>query len=109
MIPKSVLQKLRYHEYLDKEFYDSLEIHNCRYQYEVFEKVFTTIAKKHNMSWRSIYNAKMRNTNGYTLLCVCLILIDKALKSEFRLKIIDRESLLMNNFNHIVADYYKFI
>jgi hypothetical protein len=61
------------------------------------------------MNWKAIYNAKMRNTEGYTLLCVCLVLIDRALKMEFRLKIIDRESLLMNNFNHIVADYYKFI
>lgn len=68
MIPKSVLQKLRQHDYLTKEFFDSLEIHNCRYQYEVFEKVFTTIAKKHNMNWKAIYNAKMRNTEGYTLL-----------------------------------------
>jgi hypothetical protein len=109
MIPKSVLQKLRHHDYLTKEFFDTLEIHNCRYQYEVFEKVFTTIAKKHNMKWKAIYNAKMRNTEGYTLLCICLILIDRALKMEFRLKIIDRETLLMNNFNHIVADYYKFI
>ena len=109
MIPKSVLQKLRHHDYLTKEFFDTLEIHNCRYQYEVFEKVFTTIAKKHNMNWKAIYNAKMRNVEGYTLLCVCLILIDRALKMEFRLKIIDRETLLMNNFNHIVADYYKYI
>jgi hypothetical protein len=61
------------------------------------------------MSWKAIYNAKIRNTNGYVLLCICLILIDKALKIEFRLKIIDRETILMNNFNHIVADYYRYI
>jgi hypothetical protein len=109
MIPKPVLTRLKSHHYLTKEFFDTLEIHNCRYQYQVFEKVFTTIAKKHHINWKDIYNAKARNTEGYTLLCICLILIDKALKMEFRLKIIDRETLLMNNFNHIVADYYKFI
>jgi hypothetical protein len=109
MIPSSVMQKLRKHKYLQNEFIYSLQIHDCKYQYEVFEKVFTTIAEKHKMDWRDIYRAGIKSGDKYLLLCVSSILIDKLLRIEFHLTVTSREKLLGVRLNDIVRDYYKFI
>lgn len=109
MIPKLTMLKLQKHEYLDREFYESLRIEECKFQYQVFEKVFKSIAKKHNIGWRHIYRAEAKNSQSFLLLCICLIIIDKALRFEFRLPIVDRESLLLDRNNQIVRDYYRYI
>jgi len=109
MIPSSVMQKLRKHKYLENEFIYSLQIHDCKHQYEVFEKVFTTIADMHKMDWRDIYRASIKSVDKYTLLCVSSILIDKLLRIEFHLTVTSREKLLGVRLNEIVRDYYKFI
>lgn len=109
MIPSQVMQQLRKHKYLQNEFIYSLQIGECKYQYEVFEKVFTTIANKHNMKWKDIYNAGIRSKNNkYLLLCISSILIDKLLRIEFHLSVTSREKLLGVRLNEIVKDYYKF-
>jgi hypothetical protein len=109
MIPSSVMQKLRKHKYLENEFIYSLQIHDCKYQYEVFEKVFTTIAKRNKMKWRDIYRASIKSPDKYLLLCISSILIDKLLRIEFHLEVTSREKLLGVRLNEIVKDYYKFI
>jgi len=109
MIPSSVMLKLRKHKYLENEFIYSLNIDECKYQYEVFEKVFMTIAEANNMYWKDIYQASHRSTEKYTLLCVSTILIDKLLRLEFHLSVTSRELLLGVRLNEIVRDYYKFI
>lgn len=109
MIPSSVMQKLRKHKYLENEFIYSLQIHDCKHQYEVFEKVFTTIANKHKMRWKDIYRAGTKSLDKYLLLCVSSILIDKLLRIEFHLTVTSREKLLGVRLNEIVRDYYKFI
>lgn len=109
MIPSSVMQKLRKHKYLENEFIYSLGIDNCKYQHEVFEKVFITIAEKHNMDWRDIYRAGIKSGEKFVLLCVSSILIDKLLRIEFHLSVTSREKLLGVRLNDIVRDYYKFI
>jgi hypothetical protein len=109
MIPSQVMQLLQKHKYLTNDFIYSLQIQDCKYQYEVFEKVFTTIADANKMKWQDIYRAGVRNTKNYTLLCVSSILIDRLLRTEFHLSIISREKLLGVRLNEIVRDYYKFI
>jgi len=109
MIPSSVMLKLRKHKYLDSEFIYSLNIDKCKYQYEIFEKVFKTIADENNLKWKDIYLATHRSVEKYTLLCVSSILIDKFLRTEFHLTVISRELLLGVRLNEIVRDYYKFI
>ena len=109
MIPSQVMQSLRKHKYLENEFIYSLQIHDCKEQYEVFEKVFTTIAIKHKIKWKDIYKASVRNVDKYTLLCISSILIDKLLRIEFHLGINSRERLLGVRLNEIVRDYYKYI
>jgi hypothetical protein len=100
---------LRKHKYLENEFIYNLQISDCKYQYEVFEKVFTTIADKHKMNWKDIYKASVRNVDKYLLLCISSILIDKLLRIEFHLGISSRERLLGIRLNEIVRDYYKYI
>jgi hypothetical protein len=109
MIPSSVMLKLRKHKYLENEFIYSLKIDECKYQYQVFEKVFGTIAEAHNMYWKDIFHASHRSLEKYTLLCVSTILIDKLLRTEFHLTVTSRELLLGTKLNEIVRDYYKFI
>lgn len=110
MIPNQVLSQLRNHKYLDNEFIYKLNIGDCKYQYEVFEKVFVTIAEKHKLHWKDIYHASVRNKNDkYLLLCISSILIDKILRIEFHLSVISREKLLGVRLNEIVKHYYKFI
>jgi hypothetical protein len=109
MIPSLVMQRLRKHKCLENEFIYSLNIDECKYQYEVFEKVFMTIAKANNMCWKDIYLANHRSTEKYILLCVSTILIDKLLRLEFHLTVTSRELLLGVRLNEIVRDYYKFI
>ena len=109
MISSQIMQKLRTSKLLQNEFIYSLNINECKYQYEVFEKVFTTIAEKHNVKWRDIYNANRKSPKNYLLLCISSILIDKLLRIEFRLSINSREILLRNRLNEIVRDYYKFL
>lgn len=108
MIPKSILQKLKYSPYFDYNFANEIRIDQCKSQYEVFEKVFTYIAKDNNITWGEIYRSNSKNIKNYTLLCTCCILIDKFLRSEFRMKIEDRAILLGNNKNEIVRYYYRF-
>lgn len=109
MIPKEIMQLLQNHKYLENEFIYTLQISECQYQFEVFEKVFTTIANKHKINWKDIYTCNIKNKEKYTLLCVCSILIDKLLRIEFHLNIDDREKLLGIRLNQIVKDYYKFL
>jgi len=109
MIPSLVMHRLRKHEYLENEFIYSLKIDECKYQYQVFEKVFTTIADANNICWKDIYMASHRSTEKYILLCVSTILIDKLLRLEFHLDVTSRELLLGVRLNEIVRDYYKFI
>jgi hypothetical protein len=87
----------------------SLHIDECKFQYEIYEKVFQTIAKENNMKWKDIYLATHRSIEKYTLLCVSSILIDKFLRTEFHLTVTSRELLLGVRLNEIVRDYYKFI
>lgn len=109
MIPSQVMQSLRKHKYLENEFISSLQVHNCKYQYEVFEVVFTSIAKKHKIDWKDIYKANVRHGDKYVLLCISSILIDKLLRIEFHLSVVSREKLLGVRLNEIVRDYYKYI
>ena len=109
MIPSSVMLRLRKHKYLENEFIYSLKIDECKYQYQVFEKVFETIAEDNNMCWKDIFQASHRSIEKYTLLCVSSILIDKLLRLEFHLTVTSRELLLGARLNEIVRDYYKFI
>ena len=87
----------------------SLNIDKCIYQYEIFEKVFKTIADENNLKWKDIYLATNRSIEKYILLCVSSILIDKFLRTEFHLTVTSRELLLGVRLNEIVRDYYKFI
>ena len=109
MIPSQVMLLLRKHKYLENDFIYSLQISDCKYQYEIFEKVFTTIADKHKIFWKDIYKANIRNNENYLLLCISSILIDKLLRIEFHLAISSREKLLGVRLNEIVRDYYKYL
>ena len=110
MISSQIMQKLRTSKYLKNDFIYSLNINECKHQYEVFERVFTTIAKEHNVvDWRDIYKANPKSKDKYLMFCISSILIDKLLRIEFHLSIISREILLRNRMNDIVRDYYKFL
>ena len=109
MIPSLVMLKLRKHKYLENEFIYSLKIDECKHQYEIFEKVFMTIAEANNINWKDIFFANPRSIEKYTLLCVSSVLIDKLLRLEFHLTVTSRELLLGTRLNEIVRDYYKFI
>ena len=109
MISSQAMQKLRTSVLLENDFTYTLNIEECKYQYQVFERVFTTIARLHNMNWKDIFNSNPKQKEKYLLLCISSILIDKLLRIEFRLSINDRELLLGHRMNDIVRDYYKFL
>jgi len=108
MIPNSVMLKLRNNDYFDSSFANRIEIDKCKYQYEVFEKVFTTIAEDNKLKWQEIYHANEKSGRKFFLLCICCILVDKFLRSEFRIKIEDRSKLLGYYKNELVRYYYRF-
>jgi hypothetical protein len=109
MIPYKVLQNLRDNPLLDNDFMYTLGIDECKYPYEVFEKVLTSVAKTKDIHWKVLYNAIKKDIENYTLLCVSMILIDKFLRIEFRLSIEKREILMRDKYNQIVRDYYRYI
>lgn len=108
MIPNSVLQNLLNSPYFEHEYINKLNISSCKLPYEVFEKVFTKIAKEHNLPWRQILRSNNTDSKKFELLCICCILIDKLLRIEFRMTIEDRAVLLGNYKNEIVRYYYKY-
>lgn len=109
MIPNIILKNLKNNPLLDNEFMYSLRIDECTNVYEVFEKVLISVAKTKNKHWRTLYNARKKDIENYTLLCVSMILIDKFLRIEFRLDIEKREILMRDKYNQIVRDYYRYI
>ena len=109
MIPNQVLQNLRDNTLLDNEFMYTLGIDECKDVYEIFEKVLTSVAKTKNIHWKVLYNARKKDIENYTLLCVSMILIDKFLRIEFRLDIEKREIIMRDKYNQIVKDYYRYI
>lgn len=108
MIPKSIMLKLKSSPYLDYTFANKIRIDECQSQYEVFEKVFTNIAKDNDTTWQEIFHANSKNVKKFSLLCISCILIDKFLRNEFRIKIEDRAVLLGFYKNEIVRYYYRF-
>jgi len=108
MIPNSVLFKLRNSKYFDYAFANTIQIDKCKDQYEVFEKVFTSIAKENKLKWQDIYHANNKSARKFILLCTCCILVDKFLRTEFRMKIEDRSTLLGYYKNELVRYYYRF-
>ncbi|CAK0758336.1 hypothetical protein CCP3SC1AL1_240032 [Gammaproteobacteria bacterium] len=108
MIQNSVMLKLRNNKYFDSTFATRIEIDKCKNQYEVFEKVFTTVAADNKLKWQEIYHANNKSTRKFILLCICCILVDKFLRSEFRIKIEDRSILLGFYKNELVRYYYRF-
>jgi hypothetical protein len=108
MIPNSVLLKLHNSKYFDYTYANKIAIDECKSQYEVFEKVFTSIAKENHMSWKEIYHSTSKSGRKFELLCICCILVDKFLRTEFRMKIEDRATLLGFYKNELVRYYYRF-
>ena len=108
MIQNSVMLKLRHNKYFDYPFANTIGIDKCKNQYEVFEKVFTAVAEDNKLTWQEIYHANNKSTKKFILLCICCILVDKFLRSEFRMKIEDRSILLGYYKNELVRYYYRF-
>jgi hypothetical protein len=109
MIPSNVMLKLRKSKYLENDFIYTLKVDESIHQYEVFEKVLTTMSKIYNVEWKKILKARNSDINTYTILCESVILIDKLLRIEFRMSLLNRETLLGDRFNDIVRDYYKYL
>ena len=108
MIPKSILLKLQNNPYLEHEYYKEMKIFECKHAYEVYEKVFTFIAKDHEMSWKDIFYSTTKDIKKFTLLCICSILIDKFLNTYLQMKIEDRATILGYHKNELVRYYYMF-
>lgn len=108
MIPKSILLKLQNNPCLEHEYYKEMRISDCKYTYEVFEKVFTFVANDHGVLWKDIFYSTSKDTRMFTLLCICSILIDKFLRIEFNIKLDDRAIILGYHKNDLVRYYYRF-
>lgn len=108
MIPKSILSKLQNNPCLEHEYYKEMKIFECKHAYEIYERVFTFIAKDHNMSWKDIFYSIPKDAKKFTLLCICSILIDKFLNIQLHMKIQDRATILGYHKNELVRYYYRF-
>jgi len=108
MIPKSILSKLQNNPCLEYDYYNQIGIHDCKLTYEVFEKVFTFIAKENDMTWKEIFYSTTKDAKKFTLLCICSILIDRFLRKEFHMNIQERAILLGYYRNELVRYYYRY-
>jgi hypothetical protein len=75
--------------------------------HEIFENVYTNIAKIEKVSWLDIYYATPDDVINYHSLCVCAILIDKYLRLNCFMTKEDREILLGVRLSKIVNSLYR--
>jgi hypothetical protein len=75
--------------------------------HQIFDNVYTNIAKIENISWLDIYYATPDDIDNYHALCVCAILIDKYLRLNCFMNKEDREVLLGVRLSKIVNSFYR--
>jgi len=101
-----VLMLIDNSDWLDKfgDFYLYLE--NCKYVYEVYERVFVNVAASGSKTWKDVYFAReTQDQESYALLIISLLIIEKTLKSKFDYNEESMQKLLGSNFSNVLGNY----
>ena len=91
--------------FMNPNFAMYLDLKNCRFQYEIFERVFLNIASYYQVSYRQMMRAERYDDELYAYLCLSLILIDHNLDSVFKISNADRNALLGEKWAMVLSDF----
>lgn len=103
---KIVVQKINSNQWIqDENLAYELGVYGTTNPYQLFEIIFLNVAASIGRPWRTIYNAKDRQLDLFTNLCVSGILIDKYLECHFKLNQDQRINLLGARVASLVQKY----
>lgn len=105
----NIHKAIKNHSFLIEENVLFLNIDKCEHTYQIFERIFLNVAAKRCVNWQSIYHAKEEHGTLYADLIVCLILIEKYLKLNFKKNDDEVASLLGYDFYDILESYRTFL
>lgn len=97
------------HSFLIEKNVKFLNINECDFTYQIFERVFLNVSAKRGVSWQSVYYAKESDTLLYSDLIVCLLLIEKYVKFEFDKSDDEIISLLGFELYNILESYRNYL
>lgn len=93
--------------FLNPNFVMYMDLQNCKFVYEILERVFTNVASYYRVCYREMMRAERYDDELYAYLCLSLILIDQNLEKVFQLHLSDRKSLLGEKWSMVLSDYIK--
>lgn len=105
----NIFKAVKNHEFLVDENVKFLNIEDCEHTYQIFERVFLNVSAKRSVDWQSVYHAKEEHGKLYSDLIVCLILIEKYLKSQFTFNDEDVINILGFEFYEILETYQNYL
>ena len=91
--------------FMNPNFIMYLDLNNCRFQYEILERVFQNVASYYQVPYREMMRAERYDEDLYAYLCLSLILIDQNLDKVFKIHKADRESLLGQKWSMVLSDF----
>lgn len=91
--------------FMNPNFIMFMDLKNCRFQYEIFERVFLNVASYYKVGYREMMRAERYDDALYAYLCLSLILIDQNLDYVFKIHKADRNDLLGEKWSMVLSDY----
>ena len=104
-----VILLIQNHELMKLDACAFLNMEECKYTYNVFEKILVHMAERNKVKWQELWNAKPSNPELYAELCVAVLLIDRYLNDLFDYSERYRNMLIGYRFVPMLEDYYQVI
>lgn len=107
VLNKEIREKVKYSDWLAPKYCEYLHLEECRYVYELIERIAVNTAGQLGVKWQIMWDSSPDDGEVFINLVITAILIDKYLLELFKYPQNDREKVLGIKLTNILHEYYN--